>query len=38
MSQTAISIKLQKSDSAAPIADMKLEVALLPVTDGDRAK
>ena len=38
MSQTAISIKQQKYDAGAARADMKLEVALIPVSDVDRAK
>src|SRR5215468_7110211 len=38
MSQTAISTKQQGYDASAPRADMKLEVALIPVSDVDRAK
>jgi len=38
MSQTAISIEQQKYDAGAARADMKLEVALIPVSDVDRAK
>ena len=38
MSQTAISIQQQKYDAGATRADMKLEVALIPVSDVDRAK
>ena len=38
MSQTAIGIKQQKYDAGAARADMKLEVALIPVSDVDRAK
>src|SRR5215468_4361959 len=38
MSQTAVSIKQQKYDAGAARADMKLEVALIPVSDVDRAK
>src|SRR6516162_1528790 len=38
MRQTAISIKQQKYDAGAARADMKLEVALIPVSDVDRAK
>jgi catechol 2,3-dioxygenase-like lactoylglutathione lyase family enzyme len=38
MSQTAISIKQQKYDAGAARADMKLEVALIPVSDVDSAK
>ena len=38
MSQTAISIEQQKYDAAAARVDMKLEVALIPVSDVDRAK
>jgi catechol 2,3-dioxygenase-like lactoylglutathione lyase family enzyme len=38
MSQTAISIKQQKYDAGAARVDMKLEVALIPVSDVDRAK
>ena len=38
MSQTAISTKHQKNDAGAARVDMKLEVAILPVADVDRAK
>ena len=38
MSQTAISIKHQKDDASAASVDMKLEVALIAVSDVDRAK
>ena len=38
MSQTAISTKQQKYDADAATVDMKLEVALIPVSDVDRAK
>jgi catechol 2,3-dioxygenase-like lactoylglutathione lyase family enzyme len=38
MSQTAISIEQQKHDGSAAKVDMKLEVALIPVSDVDRAK
>src|SRR6516165_656704 len=38
ISQTAISIKQQKYDVGVARADMKLEVALIPVSDVDRAK
>ena len=38
MSQTAISIQHQKADAGAARVDMKLEVALIPVTDVDRTK
>jgi len=38
MSQTAISIEQQKHDASAAKVDMKLEVALIPVSDVDRAK
>src|SRR5262245_11946751 len=38
MSQTAISIKQLNYDDGAARADMKLEVALIPVSDVDRAK
>jgi catechol 2,3-dioxygenase-like lactoylglutathione lyase family enzyme len=38
MSQTASSIKQQKYDAGAARVDMKLEVALIPVSDVDRAK
>src|SRR5215469_14816431 len=38
MSQTAISIKQQKYDAGAAKADMKLEVALIPVSEVDGAK
>ena len=38
MSQTAISIQQQKYDAGAARVDMKLEVALIPVSDVDRAK
>ena len=38
MSQTAISIEQQKLDAGAARVDMKLEVALIPVSDVDRAK
>ena len=38
MSQTAISIQQPKYDASAARIDMKLEVALIPVSDVDRAK
>jgi catechol 2,3-dioxygenase-like lactoylglutathione lyase family enzyme len=38
MSQTATSIQQQKYDSGVAKVDMKLEVALVPVSDVDRAK
>lgn len=38
MSQTAISIEQQKYDGGAASVNLKLEVALIPVTDVDRAK
>jgi catechol 2,3-dioxygenase-like lactoylglutathione lyase family enzyme len=38
MSQTASSFKQQKYDAGVARADMKLEVALIPVSDVDRAK
>ena len=38
MSQTAISIQQQKYEASAARVDMKLEVALIPVSDVDRAK
>jgi catechol 2,3-dioxygenase-like lactoylglutathione lyase family enzyme len=38
MSQTAISIEQQKYDAGAARVDMKIEVALIPVSDVDRAK
>ena len=38
MSQTALSIEQQKLDAGAARVDMKLEVALIPVSDVDRAK
>ena len=38
MSQTGGSIKQQKQDAGAARVDMKLEVALVPVSDVDRAK
>jgi catechol 2,3-dioxygenase-like lactoylglutathione lyase family enzyme len=38
MSQTAISIQQQKYDANAAKVDMKLEVALIPVSNVDRAK
>ena len=38
MSQTSISLEQQKYDARSARADMKLEVALLPVSDVDRAK
>src|SRR5215469_9756687 len=38
MSQTAISIEQQKYDASVAKVDMKLEVALIPVSDADRAK
>ena len=38
MGQTAISIEQQKHDASAAKVDMKLEVALIPVSDVDRAK
>jgi catechol 2,3-dioxygenase-like lactoylglutathione lyase family enzyme len=38
MSQTAISIEQQKYDAAPARVDLKLEVALIPVTNVDRAK
>src|ERR1700685_2472734 len=38
MSQTANSFKQPKSDAGVARVDMKLEVALIPVSDVDRAK
>jgi catechol 2,3-dioxygenase-like lactoylglutathione lyase family enzyme len=38
MGQTAISVKQQKDDAGTAKVDMKLEVALIPVSDVDRAK
>ena len=38
MSQTAISISQEKYEASAARVDMKLEVALIPVSDVDRAK
>src|SRR5580704_7033883 len=38
MSQTASSFKQQKYDAGVAGVDMKLEVALIPVSDVDRAK
>jgi catechol 2,3-dioxygenase-like lactoylglutathione lyase family enzyme len=38
MSQTAISISQKKHEASAARVDMKLEVALIPVSDVDRAK
>jgi catechol 2,3-dioxygenase-like lactoylglutathione lyase family enzyme len=38
MSQTAVSIKEQKYNASAARVDMKLEVAIIPVSDVDRAK
>jgi catechol 2,3-dioxygenase-like lactoylglutathione lyase family enzyme len=38
MSQTASSFKQQKSDAGVARVDMKLEVALIPVSDVDHAK
>src|SRR5215469_11893467 len=38
MNQTASSIQQQKYDAGAVKLDMKLEVALIPVSDVDRAK
>jgi catechol 2,3-dioxygenase-like lactoylglutathione lyase family enzyme len=38
MSQTAMSIKQQKDNAGVGRVDMKLEVALIPVSDVDRAK
>jgi catechol 2,3-dioxygenase-like lactoylglutathione lyase family enzyme len=38
MSQTAISIEQQKYDAGTARVDMKLKVALIPVSDVDRAK
>jgi len=38
MSQTAVSIQQRKYDGGAAKVDMKLEVALIPVSDVDRAK
>jgi catechol 2,3-dioxygenase-like lactoylglutathione lyase family enzyme len=38
MGQTAISVKQQKDDAGTARVDMKLEVALIPVSDVDRAK
>jgi catechol 2,3-dioxygenase-like lactoylglutathione lyase family enzyme len=38
MSQTAVSIRQQKYDAGAARVDMKLEIALIPVSDVDRAK
>ena len=38
MSQTAISIEQQKYDAGAARVDVKIEVALIPISDVDRAK
>src|ERR1700732_3711990 len=38
MSQTASSFKQQKYDTGVARVDMKIEVALIPVSDVDRAK
>ena len=38
MTQTAISTKQEKYDAGTARVDMKLEVALIPVSDVDRAK
>ena len=38
MSEAAISIQQEKYDASAAKVDMKLEVALIPVSDVDRAK
>src|ERR1700757_5131368 len=38
MSETAISIQQQKYDAGAARIDVKIEVALIPVSDVDRAK
>jgi catechol 2,3-dioxygenase-like lactoylglutathione lyase family enzyme len=38
MSQTASSLKQQKSDAAVARMDMKFEVSIVPVSDVDRAK
>jgi predicted enzyme related to lactoylglutathione lyase len=38
MSQTTISIEQQKHEAGAARVDMKLEVALIPVSDVDGAK
>ena len=38
MSQTASSFKQQKYDAGVARVDLKLEVALIPVSDVDRAK
>ena len=38
MSQTAISMEQPKYDATVARVDMKLEVALIPVSDVDRAK
>jgi catechol 2,3-dioxygenase-like lactoylglutathione lyase family enzyme len=38
MSETAISIQQQKYDAGAARVDVKIEVALIPVSDVDRAK
>jgi catechol 2,3-dioxygenase-like lactoylglutathione lyase family enzyme len=38
MSQTASSIKQQKSDAGVARVDMKFEVSLIPVSDADRPK
>jgi catechol 2,3-dioxygenase-like lactoylglutathione lyase family enzyme len=38
MSQTTISIEQQKHDAGAARVDMKVEVAVIPVSDVDRAK
>ena len=38
MSQTAINIEQQKHDASAARVDLKLEVALIPISDVDRAK
>jgi hypothetical protein len=38
MGQTASSIKQQKNDAAVARVDLKFEVAIVPVSDVDRAK
>src|SRR6202020_252818 len=38
MSQTASSVKQQKSDAAVARVDMKFDVSIVPVSDVDRAK
>ena len=38
MSQTASSVKQQKSDAGVARVDMKFEVSIVPVSDVDRAK